>query len=161
MSIFNELIECSSHRKELETYIAKMKENFELSLAKELVDLQETKLKEAVIKEEVMALLKKNNETSVVADNHSITKSVKTTLQIDDAGALLIAIGKNDTAVEECGIENAKVFLENTFEQKVLVKVDAKKDLLNLIEKFKNIEGSLLDGVKEQITEFLTIKNVK
>jgi acetate kinase len=128
MSVFNQLIECNKEKKELENFIAKKKAEFEEAIIKETQRLREITLKESMLKEEVILLLEKNNETNVSA---------------------------NSDKLKEIGVSIKEIHKQ--FKSDIIIQ--DKKVIMDLIEKYESMEGKLFDGVSEQKTEFLTIRD--
>lgn len=155
MSIFNELIELVNEKKELDDTIAKKKAEFEETIIRELEKSKELALKESQLREEVCLLLEKNNEVNIVVEDKSISRQVRKTLQIENPSILLASISANQDPLKELGIDIKEI--QNAFKHDIVV--SDKKMVMDVIEKFENVEGKLLDGVIEKKTQFITIKN--
>jgi hypothetical protein len=153
MSVFNQLIECNKEKKELENFIAKKKAEFEEAIIKETQRLREITLKESMLKEEVILLLEKNNETNVVVEDKSIIKQVRKTLRIDNVSILLASISANSDKLKEIGVSIKEIHKQ--FKSDIIIQ--DKKVIMDLIEKYESMEGKLF--VSEQKTEFLTIRD--
>ncbi|MFA5072234.1 MAG: hypothetical protein WC511_07860 [Candidatus Pacearchaeota archaeon] len=157
MSIFQELIEVNKEKKELEDLILKQKAQFEESIVKETERLKELVEKDRVLREEVCLLLEKNNETNVVIDDKSISRQTRKTLKIDNPSVLLASISANSVILKGLGIDIKEI--QNAFKHDIVI--GDKKVVMDVVEKYENVEGKLLEGVIEQKTNFLTIKDNK
>jgi len=155
MSIFNELIEVSKERRDLDDIILKKKAEFEETIIREIEKSKELANKETSLREEVCLLLEKNNETNVVVEDKSISRQVRKTLKIDNPSILLASISANSDALKELGINIKEI--QKEFKHDIII--SNKKVVMDVIEKWENVEGKLLDGVIEQKTQFLMIKD--
>jgi hypothetical protein len=155
MSIFGSLIEVNNQKKELEDLILKKKAEFEQLIIKETEQLKELIERDRILREEVILILEKNNETNVTLENVSISKQVRKTLKVDDPSVLLASISAHSDSLKELGIDIKEA--QKAFKHDIIVK--DKKMIMDIIEKYENVEGKLLDGVIEQKTSFITIKN--
>lgn len=161
MNIFKELIEVNNQVKTLSVYITKKKEEFEKTLSNELVNLQQLKEKESVLREEIVNTLKQNNENEVIIDNKTIARASRFTLRIEDPALLLAAITHRKEKLESnLGINIDKI-MEEAFQTSIDIRADYKPEILNMVQLYKNIEGKLLDGAEEKLTEYITIKENK
>jgi len=148
--MFEKLVEVHNIKKELETKLKAQKEEFEKTIAKEKEMLAELGKKEDVLKLEVVAKLKENKEESIVVGDYNVIKQERKTLQITDTDSFLNNIEESKDKLEELGI-NLEVEMQ----------VSNKKEVLDVAKNYYKIEGVLLPGIEESITEFLTIKNLK
>lgn len=156
MSIFNELVNINKAKKILQDEVAKKKAEFEESIIQEIEALKALEEEDKRLREEVLLTLDKNNETNVIIDDSSITKQVRKTIQIKDPAVLLASISSNKDSLESLGINVEET--QDAFKHDIIIK--DKKVVMDVIEKYENVEGKLLDGVEEQKTSFLTIKNL-
>ena len=155
MSIFQELIEVNKDKKELEDLILKQKAEFEESIVKETERLKVLVEEDKRLREEVCLLLEKNNETNIVVDDKSISRQTRKTLKIDNPSVLLASISANSVILKGLGVDIKEV--QDAFKHDIVI--GDKKAVMDVVEKYENVEGKLLDGVSEQKTNFLTIKN--
>ena len=154
--MFKKLIKIHKEKEELEIFITKQKEKFNLSIIDKTNRLNNLKDKEDSLKQQVIETLKKNNETNVEIDNQVIIKQVRKTLQIEDPTILYSKVKSIPmNIITQLGIDYKKLL--NSFENTIIVK--DKKLVMDVIQKYENVEGKYLDGVHQQKTEFLIIKN--
>ena len=154
MSIFQDLIGAVEERKKVELELTKAKTSFEEATVDLRVLLSKLIEEEDKLREEVCMTLEKNDETNVIVDDMSINRQVRKTLQINDPSALRSAIIYHQKELENLGIDINVA--KDAFKEEVVVK--DKKLAMEIIEKYENIEGKLLEGVEQKRTQFLTVK---
>lgn len=154
--MFEELIKLSKSKKEMELELAKKKDEFEMSIENDVQLLESLKVEESRLREEVALLLEKNNEDKVVVDDMIINRQIRKTKRIEDPALLLSSIAYKEEELEKLGI-NLDEVKNKYFANEIVIK--DKKSVMDIIEKYEDVEGKLLEGVTEQETQFLTIKN--
>lgn len=157
MNIFRELIEVNVLKTRLESKLKDAKEAFELSTAGLTDEIAKLKTEEEGLRDQVTLTLKENNESSIVVDNKTITKQTRTTLKIADPNILVSSIIYNADKLAEIGY-NADELKEDAFRQETVIIPEYKKQLIDMISKYQDIENELLAGAEKQETEFITIK---
>jgi predicted DNA binding protein len=156
MNNFEQLIQLSRLKKEAELELAKKRDEFEMSIENDIQLLESLKVEENRLREEVATILEKNNEDKVIVGDMSINRQIRKTKKIEDPALLLSSIVYNEKSLSDLGIDLNEI-KDKYFANEVVVK--DKKSVMDIIEKYEDLEGKLLEGVIEQKTQFLTIKN--
>ena len=155
--MYQELINVVNERKVLEAQTKLKKTEFEQVVAIEVAKLSDLKDKESDLRLEVLAKMKEEDKTNMPVGDNSIILNTKITRKVVDTKALMASItGEQDLINELLDGDVADDICLEAFEPKFTIKDKAKVD--EVIDKVFKVEGRLLEGVEDNITEFLTIR---
>lgn len=157
MNIFQQLLEVNEQKTKLELKYQDVKREFEESVIKLTETLKQTKEEELRLREQVTETLKSNNETSISLEDKVITRQVKTTLKITEPEKLISSLMYNAEKIGEIGYNVDQ--LKESFKHETVIVPEYKKELLDIVSKYEDIEGKLLNGAERQETQFIVIKN--
>ena len=155
-NIFKQLIDLVEAKKPLELELTQLKEEFKNSIVSKEETLKQLNDQEDQLRKEIVAVLEKNNETSIMIDDKTISRQVKKTLKINDPALLLSSMVYNAETLNVLGID-VNVVKNEVFKSEMVI-ID-KKQAMEIIEKFENVEAKLLGGVEEVKTSFITVRN--
>lgn len=155
MNLFNQLLVVANQRKLFDDALAKRKAEFEETITREIEESKRLAIEEARLREEVALILEKNNEDSVMVEDKIISRQIRKTLKVEDPTVLLASISAHMNELKSLGVNIPDI--QNQFKHEVVI--GDKRAVMDVITAYENVEGKLLDGVIEQKTQFLTIKN--
>jgi hypothetical protein len=162
-NMYKELIETIKQKKELREKIEYEKMKFEDSIKLDLAMYDDLEDKEEKLREDVMLKLAEEKLDSIDVDGHTITSQIKKTKKIVDTIDLINDILINVDKIKPY-TKGASKMSDNKFREWVNAffvtehRITDKKIINDIINKFEDIEGKLLKGVKIQNTHFLTVK---
>ena len=151
-----QLIQKRALRKALETDISAERAKFEETIALKKAQLNDIKDEEDKLQQEVILEMEKYGKDIIEKDGHQIIYQIRETKQIEDPKGLLDDIIKNSDKLEELGIGMSDI--ESEFYSDI--QVNNKKLILDIVDKFEKVEGTLLNGINIKQTKFLTIKDI-
>ena len=152
--MIEKLLRIHNRRKSIEKEIKEKREIFEESIALERATLNDLQDEEDKLREEVLARLEVDNKDSIESGNKIIIRQIKETRKVVNPDALSEAL--SDLKI----IEPLGYKLEDFYETiEKVTNIKNKKLVDEIINKYEQIEGKLLDGVEIQRTKYLTIRD--
>lgn len=141
----------------IEKRLAEKEEEYKTNIQTETAELSKLKDEEVDVKLSLIDEMEEKDAKTIEIGNRLITKQSKTTIQIDNEEKFVKDIEDNNGEYKQILITKK---IGNLMDY-LMPRTPAKKNITDLAEKVKSLNGKLPNGITENETKYLTVRNIE